>query len=310
MVSYCLTIHQPVQGFVHEYAARLTAFEFLNSGPQSKKVVLFIGGLTDGLMNVPYLPDLAAGLDKIGWTLVQIHFSSSYLGWGTGSLKRDAEEIGQLVEYLRSERGGSREKIVLMGHSTGCQDIIQYFSKYAPEESSKHVEGGIIQASISDREAIYLELEKQGKGWKELEEMNQFAQTYVDEGRPLDVLPGRYSDLFLGAPLNAYRWLSLASKLGDDDFFSSDLTPEDNAKTFGAVYRPICVLYSEADEYVPSFVDRRAIFNQWKSVTPPGMWSEHSDFIPGALHNVGPGSAPGGVEFTVNKVVKFCKEFD
>ncbi|CDK26277.1 unnamed protein product [Kuraishia capsulata CBS 1993] len=308
MVSYCLTIPRPVLGIVHEYAVRLTAFEFKNSGNQSDKVVVFIGGLTDGLMNVPYLPNLAECLDGIGWTLVQINFSSSYQGWGTGSLMRDADEISQLVAYLRGEKGGSRKKVVLFGHSTGCQDIVQYISKLKPTDPLKQIDGGIIQASISDREAIYMELESQGKGWAELEELNQFAQSYVDEGRSLDVLPKRYSDLFLGAPLNAYRWLSLAKKLGDDDFFSCDLTPEDNQATFGKIDRKLCVLYSEADEYVPSFVDRHKIFEQWRSVTPPEYWSEFSGFIPGALHNIGPGSAPGGVEWALDRTVKFLEQ--
>ncbi|ESW96626.1 hypothetical protein KL918_000582 [Ogataea parapolymorpha] len=305
-----ITIHNPVEGFVHEYAPRLTAFEFKNKEVQSKKVVLFIGGLTDGLLTVPYLPDLSAGLDKIGWTLVQIHFTSSYMGWGTGSLERDAYEISLLVEYLRSERGGSREKVVLMGHSTGCQDTIQYLAKYGPKEPAKQVEGGILQAAVSDREAIFHELQKQGKGWEELEELNALARNYVSEGREYELLPKKYSDLFLGAPINAYRWLSLATKLGDDDFFSSDLTLRDNKKTFGMVTRPIMVLNSEKDQFYPDYVDKQALMNQWKLATPDKFWSPHSGLIPGALHNIGPGSAPGAVAWTVDRVCKFCTDIE
>ncbi|KAG7698819.1 hypothetical protein KL951_002083 [Ogataea haglerorum] len=305
-----ITIHRPVEGFVHEYAPRLTAFEFKNKEVQSKKIVLFIGGLTDGLLTVPYLPELSSGLDKIGWTLVQIQFTSSYMGWGTGSLERDAYEIGLLVEYLRSERGGSREKVVLMGHSTGCQDTLQYFAKYVPKEPEKQVEGGILQAAVSDREAIFHALQQQGKGWEELEELNALARNYVSEGREHEVLPKKYSDLFLGAPINAYRWLSLATKLGDDDFFSSDLTLKDNKKTFGLVKRPIMVLNSEKDQFYPDYVDKQALMTQWKSATPEKLWSPHSGLIPGALHNIGPGSAPEAVAWTVDRVCKFCTDLE
>ncbi|KAG7692041.1 hypothetical protein KL930_001597 [Ogataea haglerorum] len=305
-----ITIHRPVEGFVHEYAPRLTAFEFKNKEVQSKKIVLFIGGLTDGLLTVPYLPELSSGLDKIGWTLVQIQFTSSYMGWGTGSLERDAYEIGLLVEYLRSERGGSREKVVLMGHSTGCQDTLQYLAKYVPKEPEKQVEGGILQAAVSDREAIFHALQQQGKGWEELEELNALARNYVSEGREHEVLPKKYSDLFLGAPINAYRWLSLATKLGDDDFFSSDLTLKDNKKTFGLVKRPIMVLNSEKDQFYPDYVDKQALMTQWKSATPEKLWSPHSGLIPGALHNIGPGSAPEAVAWTVDRVCKFCTDLE
>ena len=54
--------------------------------PRSKRVVVCIGGLTDGLLALPYLPKLAEVLAPLGWGVANLALSSSYTGWGTSSL--------------------------------------------------------------------------------------------------------------------------------------------------------------------------------------------------------------------------------
>ena len=49
--------------------------------------------------------------------------SSSYGGWGVASLAGDAEELRELLAHLTARRGVKR--VVLLGHSTGCQDIVR-----------------------------------------------------------------------------------------------------------------------------------------------------------------------------------------
>lgn len=44
-----------------------------------------------------------------------------------------------------------KEKIILMGHSTGCQDAMQYL---LTKHSDTPINGAILQASCSDREAF------------------------------------------------------------------------------------------------------------------------------------------------------------
>lgn len=94
-----------VQGTLHTYSPGLTCFEFGSSNDDDKasreKVVLFVGGLTDGYLSTPYLPALAKSLEEQGWALVQVHLSSSYLGYGTGSLDTDVDE---LHKWVREER--------------------------------------------------------------------------------------------------------------------------------------------------------------------------------------------------------------
>lgn len=58
------------------------------------------------------------------WRIAEVLLSSSYRGWGTSSLQKDAHEIARCVAYFSKLRPG--RKIVLMGHSTGCQDIMEY----------------------------------------------------------------------------------------------------------------------------------------------------------------------------------------
>ena len=94
------------------------------SPPQSttgKKCIL-LGGLSDGPIPTPYAKLLEERCHSMGWSLVQPILSSSYLGFGHGSLSRDTDEIVRLMEYLVCHH--SAERFALVGHSTGCQNSI------------------------------------------------------------------------------------------------------------------------------------------------------------------------------------------
>jgi hypothetical protein len=58
------------------------------------------------------------------WAIAEVLLSSSYRGWGTSSLQKDVKELAECVGYFSSLRPG--REIVLMGHSTGCQDVMEY----------------------------------------------------------------------------------------------------------------------------------------------------------------------------------------
>lgn len=73
---------------------------------------------------------------------VQFHWSSAYTNFGTSSLDVDVEEMSKLVALLRP----SHKTIVIMGHSTGSQDVLHYLL------NKTGVDGGIMQAPVSDRE--------------------------------------------------------------------------------------------------------------------------------------------------------------
>ena len=54
--------------------------------------------------------------------LAQALLRSSYGGFGTASLEFDAEDLAALHAHLRGRH--PRARIVLLGHSTGCQGIV------------------------------------------------------------------------------------------------------------------------------------------------------------------------------------------
>ncbi|KAK1021332.1 hypothetical protein LTR33_018487, partial [Friedmanniomyces endolithicus] len=109
--------------------------------------------------------------------------------WGTSSIAQDALDIAKIVAYFRSLRPAKGEKgrgkVVLMGHSTGCQDCMEYFVG-ANSSHRPAVEGVILQAPVSDREAL-------GSAMSEtaLREANQVALKMCEEGREGDGLPNR-----------------------------------------------------------------------------------------------------------------------
>lgn len=291
---------------IHRYFKNLTAIEFGPKLAQPQNFLIFIGGLGDGFLTVPYINDLASALTRnfgSQLVLVQALILSSYKGFGTGSLDRDVAELARLVEYLRTERGSSSSKVFLMGHSTGCQDTIHYLSKYSNSTkftSNQELNGGILQAPVSDSEAI--------TDKDQAARFINMAKDYIDQGNPNELLPEEALKLFFGAPFSAYRFHSLASIRGDDDYFSSYLTDSDYKESFGRVRVPLLVLYGGMDEFVPENIDKSALVNQWQSNTISNHWSPRSGIIAGATHNVGVGSEAGAVNDVVSRVVEFLKD--
>lgn len=293
---------------IHKYDGLHTAIEFGKESDKPLNFLVFIGGLTNGFLNVPYVPPLAEAVTKeLGgsWVVVQALISSSYLGFGTGSLKRDAEDLGRLVKYLRTNRGSESSKVVLLGHSTGCQDTLEYLTKYSKDKSFDpllDLDGGILQAPVSDSEALKF------LGPKGLDEMLELAKRHIDEGNPYELLPKTAQDICFGAAITAYRFVSLADERGDDDYFSSYLTKEDYQKSFGVVTKPLLVLYGEKDQFVPDYVDRQKLVDTWKDNTDPTKWSPLSKILKGATHDVGPGSDEGSEADLIDTIISFIKD--
>jgi len=95
-------------------------------------------------MSTPYIERLSSELEKNNWSLCQLHMRSSYLGYGTGSLARDFEDIAACSKYLLAN---GKRCIVLMGHSTGCQDSVYYVLNRAAA-SAPLVHGVIVRMSF------------------------------------------------------------------------------------------------------------------------------------------------------------------
>ncbi|KAK6904629.1 hypothetical protein I203_105445 [Kwoniella mangroviensis CBS 8507] len=240
-----------LSGVLSTYHPGLYKYPIFTSGDlTSDKAVVFIGGLTNGLGAVPFSYPLSEALGKAGWKFVQFHWSSAYGGYGTGSLTRDREEMEVLVKYLRQT---GIKTLIIAGHSTGSQNVIQYLSDPSISQASElKVEGGIMQAPASDREYLHL------LGSKEWFEMLPLAEQMIEDGKGDELLPKEFCDKanFGGNPLpiTAYRLFSLIGVGGDDDYFSDDvpLDPQEPfthslSSSFGRLSAPTLVLYSDAD---------------------------------------------------------------
>ncbi|KAG5011219.1 hypothetical protein JHK82_019851 [Glycine max] len=235
-----------------------------------KRQVIFIGGLTDGFLATSYvsyptisvrfsfeaqhylvfsypiyLEPLAIALDHENWSLVQFLMSSSYSGYGTSSLQQDAKELDQLINYLINKEDS--EGVALLGHSTGCQDIVHYMrTNFA---CSRAVRAAIFQAPVSDREYQAT--------LPHTASMIDLAAKMISEGRGLELMPMEADPT---APITAYRYHSLCSYNGDDDMFSSDLSDDQLKMRLGHMSSTHCqVIFSMADEYVPDYVDKKAL---------------------------------------------------
>jgi len=242
---------------------------------------------------------------------VQPLLSSSYNGWGTSSLNKDVKELVQCIEYILKLR--TRGKIVLMGHSTGSQDIMHYLVSPLQEEEEQSprppLAGAIMQGGVSDREAFVMLLPE-----GVYESSVQVAVDYVSEGRGEDVLPAQTLGRFMSdVAITASRWLSLMSPPpvhnGEDDYFSSDFGEERLKGTFGrigATQTPIQILYGEKDQYVPESVNKKELVERWERAIREGggIVDEDSGIMEGADHTVEAGGDQG-IEDLVGRVVRF-----
>ncbi|KAF6239118.1 hypothetical protein HO173_002990 [Letharia columbiana] len=294
-------------GLLHSISPPLVAFEHRhNPQSQASNTLIFLGGLADGLLTVPYVPHIQFALPS-SWALVETTLSSSYRQFGIASLGEDVAEIARLVEYFHTLH--PKGKIVLLGHSTGSQQIMHY--SIAPG-SRPTIDGALFQASASDREAL--------ASWLSADEYQSacaVAQSYISEGRGEDVLPFEVTaSCFQTAPLSASRWISLASPgdhEGEDDYFSSDFDDERLSKIFGELGKTgkrIGFLYSGSDQYVPSTVDKSKLVENWHEHVRRGggIIDEGSGIVRGASHTLKEGGEP--LENLVGRVIGFLERLE
>ena len=145
------------------------------------RYVIYLGGLTDGLLACSYVEELAAECDRKGWAFVQPVIRSSYAGYGCSSLANDVADVSDLVTYLTRTHDAAAFAVV--GHSTGCQDIVQLMAT-APAAVRAKIRAVVLQAPVSDREAASLEDDAPGRAANLAR-----AQQLVAEGRPEALLP-------------------------------------------------------------------------------------------------------------------------
>ena len=111
----------PFPTIVHPFPSPTQGSCAYELGTPSANALVFIGGLGDGPHTIPYIRTVARELEKateLSYSVFEIRMSSSFTGYGFTSLADDVADLSALVKYLR---GLDKKKVVLLGHSTGCQ---------------------------------------------------------------------------------------------------------------------------------------------------------------------------------------------
>lgn len=281
----------------------VSAFEPTPTSPNPSNLLIWIGGLFDTYHSVEYTYTLAKRLPS-DWSLAQVNLSSAATGWGTSSLGRDVSELSKIIGYFRKTRKG---KIVIMGHSTGCQDCMHYITSKDENGHREKVDGVVLQAPVSDAEAMAQAMPKE-----RLEQANKLAEHWISTGREEDCLPQSLtSGIFSKCPVTARRWLSMSSPggKGEDDYFSSYLSDERLRITFGKVNVPLLILMGEKDEYVPPQVDSKALVARWVDIMTESkspVDNQSKELLGGATHNLN-GDPAQVVDELQKRVTAFLK---
>ncbi len=244
--------------FIYNRAKNLAAFE---SGLVSSKTCLIvIGGLGDGFLTVDYYESLSRHLKTEQISMVHCILSTSYKAYGFGSVDEDATELQDLIEHMVYQC--RKQKIYLMGHSTGCQDIVRWSQMYHQSFDHLPIHGIILQAPVSDREFLQscISPAEYAATMAYAKNFPKGSTSYMQE-RPA----GTQTKI----PITPSRWLSLYGKGGAEDFFSMDLSLSEWEINFSRIIVPMLVLLSKDDEYYPSGFDVRKMGDRFARMNVP-----------------------------------------
>eukprot|EP00750_Incisomonas_marina_P009927 INCI16186.1.p1 GENE.INCI16186.1~~INCI16186.1.p1 ORF type:complete len:470 (-),score=79.69 INCI16186.1:1726-3135(-) len=222
--------------------------DFHMRAPISGLAVIFLPGLTDGLLALDYVQLLDDVLESLDIALIQPLLSSSYHAYGVSSLAVDVGELDELIDFLDTSLGYENTKFVFWGHSTGAQISVMY------TQVGRHrnrVVGTFLQGAVSDRD--FAEANDDGSMLsKWLRHANGLLRDRP-ENSEADFMP---REAYPEAPISASRFISLFAKGGADDCFSADLSAAQLKNRLGHLHAlsakgRVIFFFSEEDEYVP-----------------------------------------------------------
>ena len=209
----------------------------------SDKLIMLIGGLGDLLFSVKYFEYLWNKLE--GYTLCIPNMRSSGNSFGNTTIWNDVEDIKEILQHIT--KNNEIKEIYLIGHSTGCQDILCLCKKGIQNQFP--IKKCVLQGPVSDRDYVEKEedllkeikrIEKEYnipcKDWNSSELKNS-----VDISKYL--YDGQY-------PLLIRRFISLYSKLGDEDWFSFDISQDEFNAIYSCATIPLLFVFSLNDQYV------------------------------------------------------------
>lgn len=181
-------------------------------------------------------------------------------------------------------------------------------------DNRPQIDGAVLQAPVSDREAIEDVLPKAF-----LQEVNQLALKMCREKNDMDIMPHKFTNKLFGrTAVSARRWVDIASPAPDhrgaDDFFSSDFDEERLQDSFGRLpaRTPVLILFSGSEENVSESLDKEALVNKWTKVAKDAGASiddKNGGVVPGASHNLN-GNPDSVVQDLLSRIVGFIARLE
>lgn len=184
----------------------------------SEKTIVFINGLGGNILSFAYNTRLNEYCIKHNISLV-IPQLRSMPNFQIAPIESDIEDLKNVLSTIKGS-------VVLMGHSTGCNDIILYLKDHLSDK----IKGAVLQAPVSDPESTCRNTVK-----KNIDLINNSNQSnlYIE-------LPN------MGLWLKK-RYLSLYSTYSKEDVFSSYL--DDSVFSYWKDKIKILSVLSGADEF-------------------------------------------------------------
>ena len=211
---------------------------------KSTKLIMLIGGLGDLLFNIKYFQYLWNKFNE-NYMICIPNMRSSGNSFGSFTIWNDVEDIKEVLSYISNKN--KLDEIYLLGHSTGCQDILCLFKKGINKQFP--IKKCILQGPVSDRDYL-------NKDEKLLNEIKRIEKEYnvlyenwnnSELKNSMDVSKYLYDNKY---PLLVRRFVSLYSKLGDEDWFSYDISQEKLKSMYSIIDIPFLFVFSLNDQYI------------------------------------------------------------
>jgi pimeloyl-ACP methyl ester carboxylesterase len=223
MAPFPVLVHPYDDNSAVAYEHIFTPSSSSSSPPPPANAIIFIAGLGEGPHDISFVRPVAERIASVvgssppgGWSVFECRLRSSFGGYAFASLRDDAEDLAELVRYLK---GIGRKKIVLMGHSTGSQVSVDlsfniqrltHTPPPPPQDCAEYaslsrdpplppVDGYILQGSVSDRE---------GHPPVDAASLAK-ADELIAAGRANDPMPMDAIQPMFRQPISAYRFRSL-----------------------------------------------------------------------------------------------------
>lgn len=177
------------------------------------------------------------------------------------------------------------QKRLSFSHS-GCQDIVRLFQLHGTTTSYN---ASILQAPVSDREyaADSTPAADFTKTIQSAEEQSRAGGgAFPMPWQALDIIneDQQYKD-----PISADRWISLVTKGGHEDFFSSDLDDAALRDIFAGLRecgKPVLFLMSGKDECIPKHINLQELTKRFISATSGDRGRVEGKILDNAGHSV------------------------